>query len=75
MDIATTLIEAVKFYGYIGLAVAAMFLLFGVDRVEPSARGAYAFRPLVLPGIVLLWPLVLWRWIALERAGPEPGDD
>ena len=64
---AEFLIEAVEVYGKIGAGVAALFLLFGVDRVEPSARGSYLFRPLVAPGVILLWPLVLWRWLALER--------
>lgn len=65
---AELLIGAVETYGMIGAGVAAVFLLFGVDRVEPSARGSYLFRPLVAPGVILLWPLVLWRWLALERA-------
>lgn len=54
-------------YGGIGLAVGLAFLLFGIDRVDPAARGAYAVRPLLLPGLALLWPLVLWRWRALAR--------
>lgn len=54
-------------YGAAGFAVAAVFLLWGIERVSPLAIGAYAFRPLLIPGVVLLWPLVLWRWIALER--------
>jgi hypothetical protein len=57
-------------WGGAGAAVAAAFLLGGgIERVEPAARGAYAVRPLLLPGIVLLWPLVLWRWVALIRRG------
>lgn len=59
-------------YTYVGLAVAALFLTVGLGRVSPDARGAYAFRPLLVPGIVLLWPAVLLRWIALER-GAEHG--
>lgn len=51
---------------YVGGAVAAAFLLFGIDRVDENARGAYLFRPLLVPGVLLLWPLVLWRWLALE---------
>lgn len=56
-------------YGGIGLAVAAAFLLIGFDRIDPAARGAYAVRPLLLPGLVLLWPLVIWRWRVLARNG------
>ena len=60
--------------GYLGagLAVAAVFLTFGIGRVEPPARDSYLFRPLLVPGCVLVWPLVLWRWRALER-GAEAG--
>lgn len=62
---------ALMAYGGIGLAVAAAFLLVGFDRVDPAARGAYAVRPLLLPGLVLLWPLVLWRWRILARGDAE----
>ena len=54
-------------YLLIGAAVAAAFLFLGIDRIDPAARGAYAFRPLLLPGLMLLWPLVLWRWRVLAR--------
>ncbi|MEO1469295.1 MAG: hypothetical protein AAFV86_09570 [Pseudomonadota bacterium] len=67
-----TLISAGEAWAWAGGAVAAAFLLVGLDRVEPSARGAYAFRVLLIPGLVLLWPLVLWRWWRLER-GAEDG--
>jgi len=53
----------------IGLIMAAAFLLFGFDRVDPGARDAYAVRPLLVPGLVLLWPVVLCRWVSLTREG------
>lgn len=54
----------------LGLLTGAAFLLYGMDRVDEGASGAYAVRPLLLPGIVLLWPLVLWRWLVLsQRSG------
>lgn len=55
-----------------GLGVGVTFLLFGLDRVDASARGAYGFRPLLLPGLVLLWPLVIWRWLEAQPADPQP---
>jgi len=67
MDTALLLLEIVKVYGAIGAVVAVPFLLFGIDRIDPSSRRALAFRPLLIPGIVVLWPLVLWRWLVLER--------
>ncbi len=70
MDMASLLVNVAWAYGGLGLAVAAAFLTFGIDRIDASARGAVAFRPLLVPGVVLLWPLVLVRWRALARARP-----
>jgi hypothetical protein len=55
-------------YASVGLVVAVLFLCFGIERIDPAARGAYAFRPLLLPGLVALWPMVLRRWLSAERA-------
>jgi hypothetical protein len=54
-------------WGLVGLLVAVGFLVLGFDKVDEAAHGAYAVRPLLVPGLVLLWPLVIWRWIALSR--------
>ena len=65
-EMANLIVQAAAAYGMAGLVVAVAFLFWGIGRVDPSAVGAYAFRPLLLPGIVLLWPLVLLRWGMLE---------
>jgi len=67
VEAALLIISLVKVYGMIGAGVAIVFLVFGLDRIDPAARGAYAFRPLLVPGILMLWPVTLWRWLALER--------
>ena len=64
------IILAVEAYGAVGLAVAAWFLLARLDALDARARGAYAFRPLLVPGLTLLWPLVLWR-LATPPALPD----
>ena len=71
MQTASFLIELGRYYLMAGGVVAAAFLIVGVDRVEPSARGSYAFRPLLIPGICLIWPLVLYRWYVLEKHGED----
>ncbi len=63
---AASMLEFLEIYLWIGGAVAALFLTIGVGRVDEPARGAYAFRPLLAPGVIGLWPLVLWRWAAIE---------
>lgn len=71
---AETIVHVALAYAGLGVLVAVAFQALGLDRVAPGARGAYAFRPLLLPGLVLLWPLVLWRWAVLARgAAPGPG--
>lgn len=62
-------------YGAVGALVAVVFLLWGIDRVDPAAQGAWLVRPVLVPSVVVLWPVVLVRWIALERqkaGGEEP---
>lgn len=61
------IVDVAMVYGAVGLVLAAVFLLWGIDRIDPAAHGAYAFRPLLIPGIALLWPAVLLRWAWLEK--------
>jgi hypothetical protein len=68
MATAALLVTIAKFYGLVGAVFAAAFLAFGLERIDPRARGGYAFRPLLVPGLVLLWPLALARWIAISRS-------
>ena len=56
-----------------GLAFALLFLPLGVTRLDPRVAGApKTLRLLILPGIVALWPLFAWRWIA---GAHEPIED
>lgn len=64
MDIFWT---AIYVYGGIGGSVAVAFLLIGFSRIDTAAHGAWLVRPLLVPGLILLWPVVLIRWITLER--------
>ena len=67
MGIAALIVRTVEIYLAIGAVVAVVFIVIGIDRTDEAAHGSYAFRPLLAPGLTLLWPLVLWRWVALER--------
>lgn len=72
METATTVLMLVQLWAWAGLAVAAVFLTIGIDRVEPNSRTSFVFRPLLIPGVVILWPLVLWRWFVLETGRDRP---
>jgi len=61
---------AVAIYIAIGSLVALPFLIVGIGRVDPAAKGApFAFRTLVLPGVVAMWPFMLRRWLSSRRIG------
>lgn len=66
---ASFVVAALGAYAGIGLLFAIPFVTLGVQRIDGAAAGAsLGFRLLVLPGCVLLWPLLLGRW--LRRASP-----
>ena len=66
MNQAEAILLALRIWGSIGAVVAAIFLTIGMDRIDEDAQGAYVFRPLLIPGILVIWPLVLWRWYVYE---------
>lgn len=72
MNTAEAILFALRIWGSIGAVVAAAFLTIGIDRIDEDARGAYVFRPLLVPAVLLIWPLVLWRWFVYETGRENP---
>ena len=69
---AAGLIAFVQGYLLIGLVFAIPFVLFLVNRVDPSAKGStWGFRVMVIPGVCLLWPLLLVRLVRREQTPVE----
>ncbi|GAB5445268.1 MAG: hypothetical protein Gyms2KO_01410 [Gymnodinialimonas sp.] len=66
---AADLIWLAQVYLGLGAVSALAFLGVGIDRIDENARGVWVFRPFLIPGVLLIWPLVLWRWWHLERGG------
>ena len=64
---AETLLELGRAWLAVGAVTAAAFIPFGAGRVEAGAVGAWPFRLLLIPGVLMIWPLVLWRWAQVER--------
>ncbi|WP_199252753.1 hypothetical protein [Chachezhania sediminis] len=69
---AAFIVAAAALWAKIGLGVAVLFVTVGAPRVEPGARNAWTFRPMLIPAVVLIWPLVLWRWFVLETGRDRP---
>jgi hypothetical protein len=63
MLIAQLILYVLGAYVLGGLLVGVPFVLRGVERVDPAARGtSLIFRLLILPGTVALWPLIAAKW-------------
>jgi hypothetical protein len=64
MIVAEIILWAAGAYLVIGLMAGVPFAMSGVNRIDPAARGAsLAFRLLILPGSVALWPWIVGRWL------------
>ena len=71
MTIAMALFVFCEAWLWNGLLVGLWFIAFAIYRVDPSARFAYLFRPLLFPVVALLCPLVLWRYRRLSSQSPS----
>lgn len=65
MNVAQWIVNLAMVYALIGSIFAIAFALFGVERIDPSAKGSpLFFRLLIIPGAAALWPLLLKRWLS-----------
>jgi hypothetical protein len=65
MTIAYLTLTSTALYAACGLAFAVALVTAGIGRLDPAARGAsVAFRLLIVPGTVALWPLLAAKWFA-----------
>ncbi len=65
--------DAIGTYLGIGVLIAVGFVTIGVAKVDHAAKGAYAFRALLIPGAVMLWPYIGLRWWRAVRQGRAGG--
>lgn len=57
------LLALVGAYLAVGLLFAVPFVLKGVQSIDDDAVGAgFGFRLFILPGTVMLWPILALRW-------------
>jgi hypothetical protein len=72
LETAGALASAIQAYAAAGLLFAVPFLVRGAGRVDPHlAASPVAVRLLILPGVVIFWPLLGWRWITGRQAPVE----
>ena len=65
-------IAVVRAYIFAGLLFSVPFLLFGIQRLDPDARGwRIGFRIVLIPGLCVFWPLFAVRWVRGRQAPVE----
>jgi hypothetical protein len=50
-----------------GFIFAIIFILKGIQKMDPAAHGSsWGFRILIIPGMMLMWPVLLRKWLTLK---------
>jgi len=56
-------------YLVMGVVFAIAFLLKGITIVDEGAKGAtIGFRIIILPGVIIFWPLLFKKWIKASKS-------
>jgi hypothetical protein len=68
--IAETILLICLLYMVCGLVIGIPFVIRGVERIDPAACGtSIAFRLLILPGSIALWPVIATKWWKAAKRG------
>ena len=72
VEVIRLLVWIVQGYLALGVVLSVLLALFFLHRIDPAAQGStWGFRIIVIPGMVLLWPLLLWRLVRKQSAPTE----
>jgi hypothetical protein len=70
IDIAEKVLYVAGMYLAAGVMFALLFFAIGLRRVDATAaNGLLGFKVLILPGVIVLWPLLLALWLAASANG------
>jgi hypothetical protein len=58
-----------------GAVFTVPFIIRGVTRIDEGAAGSgWGFRLIIIPGVIVFWPVLLKKWIAIKRQSPTKND-
>lgn len=70
LEIVAWSLRVLGVYAALGAVFAVWFVIAGVGRISPAARGTgWGFRLLIWPGSAALWPLLMYELIASRGRG------
>jgi hypothetical protein len=62
------LLIVVAIYLACGFVFMIPFIIKGVDAIDEGAHGSsIGFRIIIIPGTIVFWPLLLSRWVKMEK--------
>jgi len=71
MIVEVVLIMAAIYLGC-GLIFAIPFILKGVTVIDEEAEGSsIGFRIIIIPGVVVFWPLLLKKWVQTKSIADD----
>jgi flagellar basal body-associated protein FliL len=51
-----------------GVVFTAVFLFRGLQKMDEGTHGAtVGFKIIIIPGCIVLWPVLLRKWLALKK--------
>jgi hypothetical protein len=57
------ILAIVALYLFAGLVFAIPFVIKGVTKIDEGAHGStWGFRIIIIPGVIVFWPLLLKKW-------------
>lgn len=72
VEVVRILVWIAQGYLALGVVLSVPLALFFLHRIDPAARGGtWGFRIIVIPGLVILWPLFLWRLVRKQSTPRE----
>ena len=73
LPIVRAVVDGLRAYVSASVVIAILISVFGVQRIDSSAKGwrNVGFRVLIIHGLALLWPWLIKRlWFACYHAAP-----
>jgi hypothetical protein len=68
MLIVTVIFSLVAIYLAAGLVFAIPFVTKGVTQIDEGAAGSkWGFRVIIIPGVMVFWPLLLRKWMKASK--------
>jgi len=66
--LVSIILMAAALYLIAGVLFSILFLSKGIEKIDATAHGSsWGFRLIILPGTIVLWPVLLNKWIKEKK--------